>query len=173
MSRLQIGLFVTALVVGSAVAQEKRPSPPAQTSITLGGKAITIKYSAPYAKGRKIFGGLVPYGEVWRFGANEATSLSTAADLKIGDLAVPKGSYTLYMLAGENESFLIVNKQTGQWGTEYSQGQDLGRVKLTKKATSKPVEQFSVKLHAGKSSGAVLETEWENTEFTVPIALAN
>lgn len=164
--------LVALLSAGVACAQGKRPSPPEQTTINLGGHAVTIKYSAPYAKGRKIWGGLVPDGKEWRLGANEATSLSTDADLEIGDLKVPKGNYTLYMFADEGQSLLIVNKQTGQWGTEYDQAQDLGRVKLTRGAESQNVEQLAIKLEPN-AGAAALKIEWEKTQFSVPVRLAN
>lgn len=166
-------VLAAALFAVSALAQGKRPSPPEQTAIRLDGHEVTIKYSAPYAKGREIWGGLVPYGQVWRLGANEATSLSTDADLKIGDLNVPKGNYTLYMLPGASESLLIVNKQTGQWGTEYSEGQDLGRVKLTKAPASPGVEQLAIQLKPAGSGSATLSIRWEKAEFSVPVTLGN
>ena len=78
-------------------------------------------------RGRKIMGGLVPYGKVWRTGANPATTLITKANLKIGTLDVPAGTYTIYTLPNEDQWLLIVNKQTGQWGTVYHEDQDLGR----------------------------------------------
>lgn len=165
-------VLAAALFAVAAFAQGKRPSPAEQTAIRLGGHEVTIKYSAPYAKGREIWGGLVPYGQVWRLGANEATSLSTNADLKIGDLSVPKGNYTLYMLPGASESLLIVNKQTGQWGTEYSEGQDLGRVKLTRAPGSPGVEQLAIQLKPGGSGSATLSIQWEKAGFSVPVTLA-
>lgn len=166
--KVLLAAFVFAAI---ACAQGKRPSPPEKTAISLGGHEITINYSAPSVKGRKIWGGLVPYGQVWRLGANEATSLSTAADIQIGDLKVPKGNYTLYMLPGEGDSMLIVNKQTGQWGTEYSEGQDLGRVKLSK-SEGPHVEQFLLKLEAS-GGGATLKIDWDKEAFSVPVKLAH
>ena len=106
------------------------PAPPAQASVTLDGKSVTIDYNAPSMRGRKIMGGLVPYGKVWRTGANPATTLKTAVNLKIGDLTVPAGTYTIYSLPSETTWKLIVNKQTGQWGTVYNQDQDLGRTDM-------------------------------------------
>jgi hypothetical protein len=154
------------LLAGAACAQK---SPPREADISLGGSKISIKYGAPSVRGRKIFGGLVPYGQPWRLGANSATSLSTERDLQIGSLKVPKGNYTLYMLPGESESLLIVNKQTGQWGTEYNAGQDLGRVKLTRTPKSPPVEQFTIKFEAKGSDSATLSFTWDNSEFSVPV----
>jgi hypothetical protein len=160
-----------ALCLNSPVAaqQKKQPlSPPAEASVTIGGKAITIKYSAPSMRGRKIFGGLEPYGKVWRAGANAATALHTDADLDLNGLAVPKGDYTLYVWLDENQWQLIVNKQTGQWGTNYDQGQDLGRVKMNMSKPAAPVETFKITLSSAGGSAGKLQLEWENTVASVP-----
>jgi hypothetical protein len=160
-----------ALCLNSPVAaqQKKQPlSPPAEASVTIGGKAITIKYSAPSMRGRKIFGGLEPYGKVWRAGANAATALHTDADLDLNGLAVPKGDYTLYVWLDENQWQLIVNKQTGQWGTNYDQGQDLGRVKMNMSKPAASVETFKITLSSAGGSAGKLQLEWENTVASVP-----
>jgi Protein of unknown function (DUF2911) len=155
---------VTAMAV-AGFAQEKKPSPPAQTSATIGGHAVAIKYSAPSVRGRKIFGGLVPFGTIWRFGANEATALSTDGDLMIGNVSVPKGNYTLYIWpTSATDMMLVINKQTGQWGTEYDKGQDLGRVPFKITKASAPVETLAIKL-----SSNALTFDWENTHGTVSV----
>src|SRR5277367_1397111 len=111
-------------------------SPPAQASVTVGGKTITIRYSAPSVRGRKIFGdgGLLsqdPTYPAWRAGANSATSFHTDANLDIGGLRVPKGDYTLYAWVADPDNWqLIVSKETGQWGLTYERKMDLGRVKM-------------------------------------------
>ena len=125
---------------------KKLPSPPAQAQASLDGKMVTIDYGAPSMRGRKIFGGLLSYGKVWRTGANPATSLKTEVNLKIGDLSVPAGSYTIYSVPSETTWKLIVNKQTGQWGTVYNQDQDLGRTDMQRgPAPTSPVERFVIK----------------------------
>src|SRR5271166_6429219 len=123
---------VTAALTAIAVAQAGKPaSPPGEATLKFADeKTVTIQYSRPSVRGRKIFGGLVPYNEVWRTGANAATGLKTDVALNIGGANVPAGSYTLYTLPGPTSWKLIINKQTGQWGTEYSQGQDLARVEM-------------------------------------------
>ncbi len=153
--------------VAAAFAQEpKKPlSPPAKAEATLGGKKVTIDYSAPSKRGRVIMGGLVPYGQVWRTGANAATTLTTESDLMIGTLHVPKGTYTLYSIPGEKEWTLIVNKQTGQWGTNYDSAQDLGRVKMTVTPVKDTVETFVIGIDKA------LTLTWENTRASVPIAV--
>ncbi|MFN7545816.1 MAG: DUF2911 domain-containing protein [Acidobacteriota bacterium] len=162
-------LLTTTVLLGTfalASAQQKKApaSPPAETAATIGGKAVSIKYNSPFVKGRKIFGGLVPYGQVWRAGANAATSLHTEAELTIGKLSVPKGDYTLFVLPEEKEWTLIVNKQTGQWGTEYSQANDLGRVKMTVKPSNGLIESFQITL-----TDKALTMQWENTVASVPV----
>ena len=155
-------------------ASDKKPllSPPATTETIIGGKKITIKYNTPLMRGRKIMGELVPFGKVWRTGANAATTLITEADLDIGGLRVPKGTYTLYTLPGQTEWKLIVNKQIGQWGTVYNEDQDLGRVNMTLKQSSTSVEKFNIALNSNNSTGGVLTLTWENTEASVPFTVA-
>ena len=176
LSVLKLGLLAAVLVVWAAPTGNRRVtqnklSPSAETSVSLGGKAITIEYNAPSARNRKVEGGLVPYGEVWRLGADSATTLTTEADVTIGDLRVPKGAHTLYILASESGWKLIVNNQTGQWGTVYTQSQDLGRTDMKVSKLSAPVEKLNISLKASGSSGT-LEIEWGNTKAVVPIKLA-
>jgi hypothetical protein len=149
--------------------KSKRPSPPATAEVTLSGKKITIDYSRPSMRGRKIMGQVVPYGNVWRTGANEATTLTTEADLNIGGASVPAGKYTLYSLPSEGNWKLIINKQTGQWGTEYHEDQDLARVDMKKSQTSQPVEQFTMSFEKTGDKSANLVIEWENTRLSVPV----
>ena len=142
-----------------AVDKSKRPSPPGQASVTLAdGKTITIDYSRPSAKGRQVFGGLVPYGKEWRTGANEATTFVTTTDLMVGDKHVPAGNYTLYTIPNQQQWTLIINKQTGQWGTVYDEKQDLVRVPMKVSKTS-------------RTSGAVhdlVETGWTESRDLKP-----
>ncbi len=155
---------------GNRKVTENEKSPSADTSITLGGSKITVEYNAPSARGRKVEGTLVPYGKVWRLGADNATTLTNDADIMIGDLKVPKGAHTLYIMASESGWKLVVNNQTGQWGTVYKQDQDLGRVDMT---TSKgPItEKLKITLHGSGKSGS-LDIDFGNTHATVPIKLA-
>ncbi len=146
-------------------------SPPAETSVAISEKKVAIAYSRPSIRGRKIMGGLVPYGQVWRTGANAATQLTTEADLDLNGLKVPAGKYTLFTLPGEKQWLLIVNKQTGQWGTEYNQGQDLGRVKMNAGRSDRPIETFTVTLKSNVGNRGNLEMAWENTALTVPFTV--
>lgn len=168
---MRILLTFATLALGAVVMAQpaKKPaSPPASTTATIGGHAVSIKYSAPSVRGRKIFGGLVPYGQIWRAGANEATALHTDGDLTIGTLNVPKGDYTLYIWPEASGMTLAINKQTGQWGTDYDQKQDLGRVPLKVSKTPALVEVYKMTLTGSGKTGK-LELEWENTAASVEI----
>ncbi len=114
-------------------------------------------------------GGLVPYGQVWRTGANNATTLVTPVALNIGGTDVAAGKYTLWTLPSEGTWKLIVNKQTGQWGTEYDQSQDLARIDMKKGKTAQPVEQFTISWDKKGEGSADLVLEWETTRVWVPV----
>ena len=156
---------------GMAAADAKKmPSPPAKATVSLDGKAVTINYSAPSMRGRKIMGDLVPYGQVWRTGANAATTLTTAADLMIGDLKVPAGKYTIYTLPAAGTWKLIINKQTGQWGTKYDQAQDLVRVEMKKSTLPQPQEKMSINFEHTQGATTELHIRWETTDVSVPVS---
>ncbi len=136
-------LACTAMLAASALCQTQYPtdhgdpskgplvSPPAKATVSLAGQTLSISYNSPSLRGRHLGGPeIVPWNQVWRTGANPATTLVTPVPLHIGSLLVPAGTYTLYTLPTETKWMLIVNKQTGQWGTEYHQEQDLGRVEI-------------------------------------------
>lgn len=171
---LAMGCLTLGLMAVSASAQmdkSKRPSPPAKATCSLpDGKSITVDYSSPRARGRKIFGGLVPYGEVWRAGANEATTFVTTADLMVGGSHVPAGSYTLFAIPNKDKWTLIVSKKTGEWGIPYpGAGQDLVRVDMKASAIPSPVENFTIAFDK-TASGCTLRMEWETTQATVDIS---
>ena len=165
--------LVSAAATGNRQVTQNKLSPSAETQISLGGNMITIEYNAPSARARKVEGGLIPYGKVWRLGADAATTLTTTADIEIGDLHVPKGVHTLYLFAKDADNWeLVVNKQTHQWGTEYSEGQDLGRVPMHVEHLSQPVEQLSIQLKAGADNSGTLQVEWGQSRATVPVKIA-
>jgi hypothetical protein len=167
-----VSLAILLATVSTAQQKEdksKRPSPPGTADVTLKGKKITIDYSRPSMRGRKIMGGLVPYGEVWRTGANEATTLKTEVALDIGGAKVPAGTYTIWTLPSEGTWKLIINKQTGQWGTEYHQDQDLVRVDMQKSHLQQPVEKFTISFDKKSDTTADLVMDWENTRVSIPI----
>jgi hypothetical protein len=152
-------------------------SPPASASVTIGGKAITIKYFAPSLRGRQMFGatGQIsqdPTWPVWRAGADSATALHTDTDLVINGLNVPKGDYTLFVLVNPTMDWqLIVNKQTKQWGLDYDAAQDLGHVPMTISKPSAPIETFKISLSSANATTGKLQMEWENVVASVPITV--
>ncbi len=181
-----LAVFALAgLVVLSAAPQDKpaaapqvKPpaSPPAEASVTIAGKAITIRYSAPSVRGRQVFGegGLISKDRtwpVWRLGANAATALHTDADLQIKGLAVAKGDYTLFAQINEEPWQLIVSKQTGQWGLAYTKEQDLGRVAMDMTKPPAPVEVFKITLTATGPNSGKMEFAWENKVASVPFTV--
>lgn len=164
------------LVTASAVLSAQR-SPPASATVTIGGKAVSIRYSAPSVRGRKIFGdgGLLsrdPTYPVWRGGANEATTLKTDAGLDLGGLAVPRGSYSLYVWVKDPNAWeLIVNKETGQSGLDYNARLDLGRVKMAMARPPALVEQLKYTLTDKGAGKGELQLAWENHVATVPLTV--
>jgi hypothetical protein len=170
-----LALAVAVLALAQAHAQcdphsANPPSPPAQAAITLDGKSVTVDYCAPSMKGRKIFGDLIPYDHWWRTGANTSTTLKTETGLRIGTLKVPAGTYSIYSIPSATAWKLIINKQTGQWGTVYKEDQDLGRVNMTAgTAPSSPVETFKISFENTKGNRTQLHLIWENTDVYVPV----
>jgi hypothetical protein len=162
--------FMAAALLTTAPLMAQQ-SPPAETSVTIAGKAIRIQYSAPSMRGRKIFGGLEPYGRVWRAGANDATALHTDANLDIGGLSVPKGDYTLFVYLDPSQWQLIVSKQTGEWGLDYNQSRDLGRVKMDMSKPPKPIETYKITLSSIGGNKGKLQLAWENTIAEVGITV--
>ncbi len=147
-------------------------SPRDSVEITVDGKKISINYGRPSARGRKIMGGVVPYGQVWRTGANEATTFVTQADLELGGMEIPKGAYTIYTLPSETQWKLIINKQVGQWGTVYDAQQDLARINLEKKQLTHPVEKLTFSLDHGANGSGVLRIEWAYASLSVPFKVS-
>ncbi len=174
MRKAMIAAVLVLLGASVVMAQDQQKKPPLSprqtTSYTFAdGKKITMDYGAPSMRNRKIMGALVPYGKVWRTGANEATGFVTDTDLMIGETKVPAGKYTLYTLPGENAWQLIINKQTGQWGTVYNQDQDLARIPMKVDKTSAPVEMMKISFDGSGGSSTNLNVEWENTKLSVPV----
>jgi hypothetical protein len=171
---LAVGVIFMALLLAAFTQQppqdkSKRPSPPGTAEVTLKGKKVAIDYSRPSLKGRKVGQELAPYGKVWRTGANEATALTTEVDLNIGGTKVPAGKYTIFTLPAEGTWKLIINKQTGQWGTNYDESQDLARIDMQKSPLPQPVEQFTISFDKKSENSAILNLDWENTRVFVAV----
>jgi hypothetical protein len=166
-------LFALTLCILASAQQDKskRPSPPAQAQCKFSdGKTITVDYSSPRMKGRKIFGGLVPYGEVWRTGANDATTFVTNANLSVDGKDVPAANYTIFTVPEQNKWTLIINKQTGEWGIPYKyEANELARVPMQVSKTSAPVENFTISFEPGGDT-CTLKMSWENTQASVKIS---
>jgi hypothetical protein len=173
-----VSLFVVATFVSAQMGSESkanRPSPPGSAECKFSdGKSVKVDYSSPRAKGRKIFGPasdkvLVPYGEIWRTGANESTTFVTDANLTVGGKAVPAGKYTIFTVPKADEWWLVISKKTGEWGTDYpGEKEDLARAPMRVSKTSAPVENFLIAFDQG-SSKCTLRMEWENTRASVEI----
>ncbi|MGA8213191.1 MAG: DUF2911 domain-containing protein [Candidatus Sulfotelmatobacter sp.] len=148
-----------------------RPSPAASATCDLGGgKTIKTDYSSPRMKGRKIYGELVPLGEVWRSGANEATTFVSSADVVVGGKAVPAGSYTIFTVPGADKWTLIINKKTGEWGIPYKyEGDELARVDMKVSKLPAPVENFTI-AYDKAAGGCTLRMDWETTRASVNIS---
>ena len=141
-----------------------------EVNTTVHGAAIQADYGTPSKRGRELFGALVPYGEVWRTGANRATHFTTDRNLVVRDLEVPSGEYTLYTIPAEEGGLLLINTQTGQGGTTYDADLDLGRVDLTRTTLDESVEVFTISVEE-MEEGGVLKLQWGTTELSVPFGV--
>ena len=161
--------------------QRQRVSPHDTITTTIDGDEIKLVYGRPYttkpgtSEARKIWGGLVPYGKVWRTGADEATLLTTATPIEIGGYALPAGTYSLFTVPNEDGTAkLVINKKTGQWGIPYDEAKEkdneLARVNLRKRDLDKPVDQFTMAIQP-QSGGGELEMMWEKTQYSVPFTV--
>jgi hypothetical protein len=154
-----------------AACQKSKPSPAASASCDIGGgKTIKTDYSSPRMKGRKIYGDLVPSGQVWRTGANEATTFVPSSDVVVGGKDVPAGSYTIFTVPTADKWTLIINKKTGEWGIPYTyESDELARVDMKVSKLPAPVENFTV-AYDKSGSGCTLRIDWESTRASVDIS---
>jgi hypothetical protein len=167
--RIALPTLLIILFATSAFAQS-RPSPAASATCDLGGKSIKTDYSSPRTKGRKIYGELVPFGEVWRTGANEATTFVASADVVVGGKTVPAGSYTIFTVPTANKWTLIVNKKTGEWGIPYKyESDELARVDMKVSKLPAQAENFTI-AYDKSGSGCTLRIDWETTRASVDIS---
>jgi len=143
-------------------------SPRDTASGSIGGASILVDYGRPSRRGRAIFGALVPFDAVWRTGANAATTLVVGAPVEIGGKPLDAGTYTLYSMPARTGWTLIVNGQTGQWGTEYRQDRDLFRIPLTLERTSTPVDTFTIRVQPGEREGAIVFA-WDTLQGSIAV----
>lgn len=167
---LLFAFFASPIAIIPAMGEEVPTSPSEHSSAVLNGKTITIDYSAPSIRGRKILGELIPIDKVWRTGDNAATILKTPIDLKIGNLNVPAGTYSVYSIVNKNGYQLIINKQTGQSGAEYEQSQDLGRTRLNTNDTDGPIEQLIIDFENTHDKKTELHIKWGYSESWLHIS---
>jgi hypothetical protein len=165
-------LFILFTTAAFAQMGSGKPSPSASTTCDLGGgKTIKTDYSSPRMKGRKIYGGLVPFGEVWRTGANDATTFVASADVMVGGKAVPAGSYTIFTVPTADKWTLIINKKTGEWGIPYKyESDELARVDMKTSKLPAPLENFTIAYESDKMGRCTLRMDWETTRASVDIS---
>ncbi|WP_064196139.1 MULTISPECIES: DUF2911 domain-containing protein [Emticicia] len=170
---LRIVLIVVAVLVAlyfGFKSYTKTKSPADVAKFDQNGLTVQVNYCRPYKKGREIFGKLLPYGQVWRTGANEATIFDVKQDVKIGDKTLKTGKYTLWTIPNVDKWTIIMNDETGQWGTNYDEKRDVLRVDVPVGKTAEMMEQFKIDFAAAEG-GADMILHWENTEIKVPIRL--
>ncbi len=168
---IQTGMLAIAFALMgtfSAQAQDKkeRSSPPMESSAKINGAEVTVNYSAPSKKDREVFGKLVPYGKVWRTGANEATTITFESDANVGGTAVKAGKYALFTVPGENKWEIILNTVWDQWGAyNYDASKDAVRISAPVYKTDEPVEQFTIEV----SSEGLVTIAWDTTSVTFEV----
>lgn len=186
--------IVSAALLGTAALAACAPTSDAQAAATLrveasgratsqvtlsargapGGEAaapqlVQVDYGQPHARGRTVVGTLIPYDEIWRTGANQATAFRTDVDLEVGGVRVPRGNYTLYSLLSRGGWQLVVNRQTGQWGTQYDSSQDLARIPMQVTELATPTESLQITLVPAAQTPAqgALVIEWGTVRGSV------
>ena len=181
MNKLKSILITTALIASTLpmMAQQKRVSPHETISAVIDGARVVVVYGRPYTKdprsgaARKIWGGLVPYGQPWRMGSDEATTLLTQKSLEIGGKTIPAGAYTLYMLPDENgTSKLVFSSALGGWGIPVDTKHDVAQVDLTKETLAAPLDQFVMAVSRNPSGGGLIKLSWEDTAYSVAFTIA-
>jgi hypothetical protein len=163
-----------AATIAPPATPRARISPHETISLKVDGNRVTIIYGRPYSKDpktgatRKIWGGLVPYGKIWRTGSDEATTLITQQAIELGGTTIPAGTYTLFTFPTEDGAKLVINKETGQWGVDpYHESNELVRVDLKRDTLNTSLAQFVMALEKNPAGGATLKMAWETTQFSV------
>jgi len=168
---LFLSVFLAAFAAGAIPSEAQVASPPAKAACKFAdGKTITVNYSSPRMRGRKIFGGLVPFGEVWRAGADDATSFVPNADVIAGGKNVPAGKYTIFILPAQGKWTLIISKQTGEFGIPYPGEQyDFARVEMKVSKVTVPLENFTISFDRAGTT-CMMKLDWETTRAAIDIA---
>ena len=153
--------------------ETKKHSPEETVVYNEGGKALEVFYNRPSKKDRDIFGGLVPYGEVWRTGANEATTFTTGTDISVNGESLPEGKYTLWTIPGENSWQIIFNNKSYAWGVSWGgkasrdPNADVLKVEVPAESLEQVVEMFTISFETNELLNMVLQ--WDQTKVSVPI----
>jgi hypothetical protein len=165
-----LAIAFTTVAMAQMGGGKAKPSPAASATCDLGGgKSIKTDYSSPRMRGRKIYGELVPFGQVWRTGANEATTFVPSTDVEVGGKNVPAGSYTIFTVPNADQWKLIINKKTGEWGIPYKyESDELARVPMKVSKLPSPVEDFTIS-YVKSGSGCTMQIDWETTRASVDI----
>ncbi len=168
---LFLAIFLTAIAPGAVPGPAQVVSPPARAACKFAdGKTISVHYSSPRMRGRKIFGDLVPFGEVWRAGADDATSFEPNADVVVGGKTVPAGKYTLFTLPTPSKWTLIISKMTGEWGIPYpGANHDFTRAEMTVSKLPGSLENFTISFDP-HGSACTMKLDWETTRASIEIA---
>jgi hypothetical protein len=161
-------ILILVIAVAGFFAYTSTLSPEEKLSFDNNGLEVKVTYCQPKMKGRKIFGELIPYGKVWRTGANAATTISFSKPVTVAGEAVPAGEYTLWSIPNEGNWTIILNKEAGQWGTNYNENEDLLRVEVPAEEITSQVEQLTMKL-ASVDNGINVNLMWENTKVIIPV----
>jgi Protein of unknown function (DUF2911) len=163
--------------IGNRLAATERGTGQQQLSVrdtarvAIGSASFTVDYSRPLARGRNLLGNVIPYDRVWRTGANAATQLTTSTPITLAGLSLPAGTYTLWTVPHVGGVDLIVNRQTGQWGTEYSRAQDLGRAPMRAEKVDPPVEKFTIAIEPSDARRGMLVMSWGTFRWTAPLVV--
>lgn len=169
---LSVAVIVSVAVVGSALAQRPRVSPRGTVEAHVDGASISMEYGRPYKRGRVIWGSLVPWNHWWMPGADESTTIRTDAALTFADtLTMPAGEYSVYTLPGPDVFKLIIVNQTGLFHTRYPSDRDLGRVNMTLKKLTEPVEQLTFMVEPREGGGGAFKLVWDDREYSVPFVV--
>jgi len=170
-TRFLFGVFLAALAVGAIPSEAQLASPRARATCKFAdGKTITVNYSSPRMRGRKIFGDLVPFGEVWRAGADDATSFVPNVDLTVGGKRIPAGKYTMFTLPTQTKWALIISKQTGEWGIPYpGEKFDFARLEMKVSKLGSPLENFTISFDQTRTN-CTMKLDWETTRASIDIS---
>ena len=165
-------VFSSLAAAAAAVPASAQVSPPKTVTANIAGASLEISYYAPSMRGRKVFGSLVPYDEIWCPGANWATAITSDMGLEIGNMKLAKGSYALWVLPQETEWQAIINSDAKAFHLDHRGATDLGRVKMNLKALDKPIEQLTFEIRNEGGKKGVIALQWEKTEASIPFTVA-